>query len=168
MDGGSGLRALGKEIIESNLTGLTFHIFLSHLHYDHIQGIPFFAPAYFPSNSVVFHGGHRDIEKFLRRQMEEPFFQLTLTPWGQIFLSKNIPLVIWSKYAMRKSLFLNRITRGIPTDIGWEANGKALVYSTDCEHKNEAHGKDYPYLDFIRNADLLIFDAALHPQSIDR
>ena len=117
MDGGSGLRALGKEIIESSLTGLTFHIFLSHLHYDHIQGIPF-CPAYFPSNSVVFHGGHRDIEKFCR-QMEEPFFPLTLTPWEQTFLSKNIVQVMWSKYAMQKSPFLNKTIPVIPTATGW-------------------------------------------------
>ena len=167
MDGGSGLRALGKEIIESNLTGLTFHIFLSHLHYDHIQGIPFFAPAYFPSNSVVFHGGHRDIEKFLRRQMEEPFFPINFDTLGaNISFEEHTPGDLVKVCDAEVTLF----KQNHPGDsYGYrvEANGKALVYSTDCEHKNEAHGKDYPYLDFIRNADLLIFDAPYtHSQSI--
>ena len=43
LDGGSGLRALGKELMAQKVSGATFHIFLSHFHYDHVQGIPFFA-----------------------------------------------------------------------------------------------------------------------------
>ena len=45
-DGGSGLRVLGNEITSSGLTNQTFHIFLSHFHYDHIQGIPFYPSLY--------------------------------------------------------------------------------------------------------------------------
>ena len=133
MDGGSGLRALGKEIIERSLTGLTFHIFLSHLHYDHIQGIPFFAPAYFPSNSVVFHGGHRDIEKFLRRQMEEPFFPINFDTLGaNISFEEHSPGDVVKVCDAEVTLF----KQNHPGDsYGYrvEANNKVVVYSTDCE-----------------------------------
>ena len=48
-DGGSGLRVLGNEIMANGLSNQTFHLFMSHFHYDHIQGIPFFfTPAYIP------------------------------------------------------------------------------------------------------------------------
>ena len=48
-----------------------------------------------------------------------------------------------------------------------EANGVTVIYSTDAEHRNHAHGSAYPYVDFIRGADLLIFDAPYtHSQSI--
>ena len=40
-DGGSGIRCLSQDILKANLTNKTYHIFFSHLHYDHIQGIPF-------------------------------------------------------------------------------------------------------------------------------
>ena len=82
LDGGSGLRALGKELMLQKVSGATFHIFLSHFHYDHVQGIPFFAPAYAPSNRVVFHGGHQGIEGFLRQQMKEPFFPIGFDTFG--------------------------------------------------------------------------------------
>ena len=71
-DGGSGLRVLGKEIMESNgAPGKTFHVFLSHFHYDHIQGIPFFIPAYVPGNKIVFHGGHKHLKQSLLDQMKQ-------------------------------------------------------------------------------------------------
>ena len=73
-DGGSGIRALSKEILDSGISDQTYHIFFSHLHYDHIQGIPFFGPAYIPSNKIIFHGGHDTIEKALKDQMKTPFF----------------------------------------------------------------------------------------------
>ena len=48
-----------------------------------------------------------------------------------------------------------------------DSQGKSVVYSTDAEHKNAAHSKKYPFIDFIRGADLLIFDAPYtHSQSI--
>jgi phosphoribosyl 1,2-cyclic phosphodiesterase len=71
-----GFVPLGNEILESGASGKTFHIFFSHLHYDHVQGIPFFAPAYIPGNKVIFHGGHDTIEKALRDQMKSPFFPI--------------------------------------------------------------------------------------------
>ena len=75
-DGGSGIRPLGKEILEEGTTGKTFHIFFSHFHYDHVQGIPFFAPAFIPGNKVIFHGGHDTLEQTLRDQMKTPFFPI--------------------------------------------------------------------------------------------
>ncbi len=167
MDGGSGLRALGKEIVDSGRGGLTFHIFLSHLHYDHIQGIPFFSPAYFPSNQVIFHGGHDDIEKFLRMQMQEPFFPIGFDTFAaDISFEQHAPGDVVEVCDSRITLF----KQNHPGDsYGYriEANKRVLVYSTDCEHKNDAHSRSYPYLDFIRNADLLIFDAPYtHSQSI--
>jgi len=166
-DGGSGLRAMGKEITESGISGVTFHIFLSHLHYDHIQGIPFFSPAYFPSNQVVFHGGHKDIETFLRRQMQEPFFPISFDTLGaDISFEEHSPGDTVEVCDAKITLF----KQNHPGDsYGYrvESNGLSLVYSTDCEHKNDAHCKNYPYLDFIRDADLLIFDAPYtHSQSI--
>ena len=72
-DAGTGLRdfslSLGK-----NPNPATYHIFVSHLHWDHIQGFPFFAPAYTPGNRIIFHGFHQATESAIRAQMEPPCF----------------------------------------------------------------------------------------------
>ena len=72
-DAGTGLRdfslSLGK-----NAPPATYHIFVSHLHWDHIQGFPFFAPAYKQGNRIVFHGFHQTTESAIRSQMDAPCF----------------------------------------------------------------------------------------------
>ena len=75
-DAGSGIRSLGQEIVKDSPSDNEFHLFFSHFHYDHIQGLPFFAPAYIPGNRIVIHGCHNDIENFLREQMRTPFFPI--------------------------------------------------------------------------------------------
>ena len=167
LDGGSGLRALSKELMSQKLSGATFHIFLSHFHYDHVQGIPFFAPAYAPSNRVVFHGGHKGIEGFLRDQMREPYFPIGFDTLGaQISFEEHRPGDIIEVCDSRITLF-EQNHPGLSYGYRIENNKSSLVYSTDCEHTNEAHLKNYPFLNFIRGADLLIFDAPYtHSQSI--
>jgi phosphoribosyl 1,2-cyclic phosphodiesterase len=159
LDGGSGLRALGKELMAQKVKDATFHIFLSHFHYDHIQGIPFFAPAYAPSNRVVFHGGHQGIEKVLREQMREPYFPISFDTLGaEVSFEEHKPGDILEICDSKISLFKQNHP-GISYGYRIESNNNSLVYSTDCEHTNAAHLRDYPFIDFIRGADLLIFDA---------
>ena len=167
LDGGSGIRVLGKEIMERKIHGATFHIFLSHFHYDHVQGIPFFAPAYAPSNQVIFHGGHEGIEKFLREQMRAPYFPIDFNTFGaKISFEVHQPGDSIEVCDSRISLF-EQNHPGTSYGYRIENNQSALVYSTDCEHTNEAHLKHYPFLDFIQGADLLIFDAPYtHSESI--
>ena len=159
LDGGSGLRALGKELMAKKVSGAVFHIFLSHFHYDHVQGIPFFAPAYAPSNQVIFHGGHKGIEKFLREQMREPYFPINFDTFGaKISFEEHQTNDEINVCDSRITLFKQNHP-GVSYGYRIENKKSTLVYSTDCEHTNEAHFKNYPFLDFIRGADLLIFDA---------
>ena len=69
-DMGSGLRPFGQAAIARHGAGApqTYHVFVSHLHWDHIMGLPFFTPAYIPGNRVVFYGGHSELEAALQRQ----------------------------------------------------------------------------------------------------
>ena len=55
-DGGTGLRLLGKSLLKS--MPITAHLFFSHVHWDHIQGFPFFDPAFVPGNVIHLYGGN--------------------------------------------------------------------------------------------------------------
>ena len=166
-DGGSGIRPLGKEILESGNSGKTFHIFFSHLHYDHIQGIPFFAPAYIPGNKVIFHGGHETIEQALKDQMKTPFFPIPFDTFAaDISFETHKPGDILEICDVKISLF-EQNHPGVSFGYRVDQEDKSFVYSTDAEHTSPAHGKEYPYIDFIKGTDLLIFDAPYtHSQSI--
>ena len=75
-DMGSGLRPFGLDSMKRNAAGhsKTYNFFLSHLHWDHIMGFPFFAPAFDPNATIRIHAGHPDAEQALRRQQEEISF----------------------------------------------------------------------------------------------
>ena len=62
-DMGSGLRAFGQAAMaQRGGKAQTFHILMSHLHWDHIMGLPFFVPGFIPGNRVIIYGSHREIE----------------------------------------------------------------------------------------------------------
>ena len=166
-DGGSGLYPLGNEIIANETDGKTFHIFFSHLHYDHVQGIPFFAPAYDAKNKIVFHGGHKTIEKALKDQMNAPFFPVTFDSFkADISFKTHKPGDIVSVCDSKISL-IEQNHPGVSYGYRINHGEKSVVYSTDAEHPCQAHSKSYPFVDFIRGTDLLIFDAPYtHDQSI--
>jgi phosphoribosyl 1,2-cyclic phosphodiesterase len=75
-DMGSGARPFGAQVIaqQGPRAANRFHIFLSHVHWDHIMGLPLFTPAYLASNEIYFYGCHRDLEAALRRQHGAPSF----------------------------------------------------------------------------------------------
>lgn len=166
-DGGSGLRVLGQEFIKAGISNTTFHVFLSHLHYDHVQGIPFFIPAYDSSNHIVFHGGHQAIENALTSQMAPPFFPIGIDAFkAKISFQLHKPGDEINECDATITLF-EQDHPGVSYGYRVESKGKSMVYSTDAEHANDAHKTSYPFIDFIHGANLLIFDAPYtHSQSI--
>ena len=82
-DMGSGLRPFGQAATaRRNGVAQTFHIFMSHLHWDHIMGLPFFVPAFIPGNRVVIYGSHLELEAALRRQQDKPSFPVDFSIFG--------------------------------------------------------------------------------------
>ncbi len=158
-DGGSGIRSLGQEIMSAGPGSKTIHIFISHLHYDHLQGIPFFTPAYIPGNKIIFHGGHENLKESLSRHMEAPYFPINLdTMSAELIFEKHIPGDLVEVADCQITLY-EQDHPGASFGFRVEHGTESVVYSTDAEHRIPAHGKTYPYVDFIKNADLLIFDA---------
>ena len=160
-DGGSGMREFGSKFFgrPEAKQAHVFHVFMSHFHYDHLQGIPFFGPGYVPMNKIVFHGCHDDLENALRNQMQSPYFPVTFDEMkADISFEIHKPGDIL-EVAGYKVLTVEQDHPGHSYGYRFERDGKSVVYSTDAEHRAHHHRKKYPFIDFIRNADLLIFDA---------
>ncbi|MBI2060972.1 MAG: MBL fold metallo-hydrolase [Nitrospirae bacterium] len=81
-DAGTGIRELGQSLLtEFKDKPIEAHVFISHTHWDHIQGIPFFTPAFQSGNAFTFHGPG-DIKGALHGQMSNTYFPVPLTAMG--------------------------------------------------------------------------------------
>ena len=72
-DAGTGIRELGQEIASARKPAAV-HLFFSHFHWDHLQGLPFFAPAFNPDNYIAFYSPLEGLEGILGGQMRQPYF----------------------------------------------------------------------------------------------
>ncbi|WP_207680018.1 MBL fold metallo-hydrolase [Desulfonema magnum] len=157
-DSGSGIRDFGNYVMQTGNIPATFHIIMSHVHWDHICGFPFFIPAYIQGNRVNFYGFHDNMEQVFTNQQEPPCFPVPLRfmqaekRFTQLELAKEYDIA---------GFRVRGIEQNHPqTSYGYsfEKDGKKIVYSTDSEHKENSNDEDYPFVDFFRDADLLIFD----------
>ncbi len=160
LDAGSGLRSLGLSLNTGKLP-LTGHVFLSHLHWDHIQGIPFFSTAYIPGNRFTIYGSKRDgisLRENLIGQMTHPNFPVPITVMGADIEFNEIETgdTLEIGEATVRTAALNH--PGGAMGIRIEYRDRVLAYCTDHEH--EADREFHPgILALARDADLLVYDA---------
>ncbi|MES2130149.1 MAG: MBL fold metallo-hydrolase [Pseudomonadota bacterium] len=161
LDMGSGLRPLGgaKLARYGAGKGQTYHIFMSHLHWDHIMGFPFFTPAYIPGNHIIIYGCHAQLETALRRQQEPISFPVGFDQLGAKIefrtLSPGAPIEINGLTVTAKL----QLHAGDSYGYRLEHGGRSMVYTTDSEHKLEDQAARASFVEFFRDADLVIFDA---------
>jgi anti-anti-sigma factor len=160
-DAGSGIRDLGKLVMQQQeeRKSQVFHIFISHLHWDHIQGFPFFTPAYIPGNRMKIYGCHKRLREAFIRQQESMSFPVPID-----YLSGDIDFTILEtdKEYEIGGFNVKAIKQNHPGDsygYRFSRRNKKVIYSTDSEHKKEVNGENYEFLDFIHESDLMIFDA---------
>ncbi len=169
VDCGTGMRALGKALaLEFGRQPIRAHVLLSHFHWDHIQGIPFFVPLYQPTNEFHFHSFNlpqASLEKALKGQMTNPYFPVDMSNMlaRQEFSEiKNSPLklddfTIHSKRINHpQGCFSFRIENG----------GKAVIYATDIEPGDAE--SDRGIRELARGADILIYDSQYSREEIER
>jgi phosphoribosyl 1,2-cyclic phosphodiesterase len=156
LDMGSGVRALGAALGKNPVTA---SIFLSHYHWDHIQGLPFFGPAYNPASVLSIHGAVRegkDAHELLCGQMTGPYFPVPLealrAKLGFIPITSGQTVMVGETKVTAHEL---NHPNGV---LGYriERFGKAVVYATDTEHGTRA---DDALVELARGAELLIYDA---------
>jgi phosphoribosyl 1,2-cyclic phosphodiesterase len=160
-DLGSGARPFSQQAIARHgpASPQTYHIFMSHVHWDHIMGFPFFVPAYIPGNRIRIYGGHRGLEAALRRQHGAPSFPVEFDALGASIEFVHLEPGIDHQIAgMTVRLLLQRHA-GDSYGYRFTAQGRSVVYTTDSEHKLVDPAETRRFVDFFRDADVVIFDA---------
>jgi phosphoribosyl 1,2-cyclic phosphodiesterase len=166
-DGGTGLRLLGKKLVRE--MPLQAHIFFSHVHWDHIQGFPFFDPAFVAGNSIHLYGGNnvsRTLEETLAGQMDHPSFPVHLQEMGakmtfnDLFEGQALEIDAGGGKKARITTGRGNHPNGV-----WayrvEYEGKSAVYATDTEHYAVIDPK---LLKLSKGTDVLIYDAQYTPE----
>jgi len=166
-DAGSGLRNLGSRLLtEAGGADLDLKVFLTHFHWDHIQGIPFFAPLFLPGNRVTFHSHcNGSLEGILQGQMTWPYFPVDLASVAakREFIELDSQPFSFSGITIRP-FPLNHPQGAVGYRI--EAGQTVIVYATDLEH---GHPKlDRVLREYAAGADLLIYDAQYTPEEYSR
>jgi phosphoribosyl 1,2-cyclic phosphodiesterase len=158
-DLGSGARAFGNHVLATRgPSGHRFHVFMSHVHWDHIMGFPFFMPAYIPGNRVHIYGGHAVLEDAFRTQNSAPSFPVDFSRMGaEIEFVRLEPGRDYEIAGLRVRAKLQRHS-GDSYGYRFEKDGKVVVYSTDSEHKQDNLEDTQEFVEFFAAADLVIFD----------
>ncbi|MCB9830869.1 MAG: MBL fold metallo-hydrolase [Planctomycetes bacterium] len=166
LDAGSGIRELGNAMLaDPDGHARVVHLFLTHAHWDHIQGFPFFAPAYHPDYRINVYCS-KDAERFLAGQMSPPYF-----PVG---LEAMIGLARFERLDHQKAWSVgDAVLRSIPlphpqesTGFRLDENDRALVFATDTEHEPPQMNRQL--VEFSRGAQLLVYDAQYTPAEYER
>lgn len=168
-DAGSGIRELGDYLMDESIQRAKkfgfargkghAHLFFTHTHWDHIQGLPFFKPIHVPGNTFEIYHVHEYVPDVLARQMEPEFFPLQ---YNQI----------------AATLEYHRMEEGAQVEVGdatitnielkhpgkayayrVEADNATAILATDGEYKSLDYTSTKKYSKFYANADVLIFDA---------
>jgi phosphoribosyl 1,2-cyclic phosphodiesterase len=160
-DLGTGVRPFGQRAIARHgaESPQTYHVFMSHVHWDHIMGFPLFTPAYIPGNRIRIYGGHAVLEEALRRQQAAPSFPVDFSDLGaSIEFVRLEPGRPYDIAGLNVNLMLQRHA-GDSYGYRFASGGKTVIYSTDSEHALTDPDETDRFVDFFRDADLVIFDA---------
>jgi phosphoribosyl 1,2-cyclic phosphodiesterase len=167
LDAGTGLRGLGDSLLKQ--LPVDAAMFFSHLHWDHVQGFPFFAPAYHPQTKLTLYGpgAHGDVElqQVLARQMEPPNFPVPLSAMrGQLAFRGARPNEPIEVGPFKVTPFELPHPQGC---FGYhvEADGKRFAYCTDVEMTLAS--LDPHVAQVIEGADALVLDAQYTPDEYE-
>lgn len=171
-DAGSGIFQLGKWVQQQKIQRAS--LFLSHTHFDHIIGLPFFAPLWDKKFKLDIYAGifspADGIKDFFQQYLNHPLFPGPLSKMAAAELS-FYDIMVGTNFQLNPSIKIKTLALNHPGDsTGYriEYKGKSICYLTDIEHKIGKH--DEEVLSFIQDTHCLIYDAMYtsqeHPQKI--
>ena len=173
LDAGTGIRNLGIDLLQEldqQEESPQLHLFLSHTHWDHIQGLPFFQPSYVKDIKLTIYGSpnkERFLAAILKGQMDYEYFPVSMSAFAADINIREIseevihlgPITIdWQEQVCHP---------GGSVRYRLRVNNKKIVYATDVEldylfngssPREEKQDLAQAYVEFVSNADLLIAD----------
>jgi len=167
LDCGTGARELGHHLLQSAPQPLRIHLFIGHTHWDHIQGFPFFGPAFHPNTelNIYAHSGfHRRVEDAIAGQMQYSYFPVRLHDLrSRIHFTELDEGFFRIGEVLVQTQHLNHTAPTLAYRIS--SHETTLAYVTDHEPywKPTARGFHHPgdqrHVAFLEGADLIIHDA---------
>jgi phosphoribosyl 1,2-cyclic phosphodiesterase len=160
-DCGSGIRELGIAQSLEKTKAQKYHIFFSHFHWDHLQGLPFFGPAYDPSISLDFYSPKTNLEAVLNDQMIDPYFPIEMESMTskRTFNKLSDPMsdpieiqgakISWKKMNHPGDCYSYKVEDG----------KHKFIFSTDTELSTEDFVKNEENTAYFQDADLLVIDS---------
>src|SRR5262249_24480189 len=169
LDCGTGAHDMGRSLVASGEHPIRGHLLLTHTHWDHIQGFPFFSPLFIPGNEFDVYAAQglgQRLEDTLAGQMEYTYFPVTLGQLGATIRYHDLTEGTFDLGAVQVTArYLNH--PGIALGYRLEAGGVAVVYATDHEphsrHQRDVsgpaqvlpvHREDQRHVEFLAGADL--------------
>ncbi len=170
LDAGSGIRELGEDIIRRQKSGLLplrnlkGHILISHLHWDHVQGFPFFGPAYQSGNEFQLYCGkglRHTIKTLMQCQMSQPNFPVRFEDMAAKIVCHEVDdgttLILDSLQVLVRELSHPGGCYGYRI----EAEGRVVTYASDTEITSDVDNKMF---ELAHNADVLVHDGMFTPE----
>jgi phosphoribosyl 1,2-cyclic phosphodiesterase len=146
---------------------LRLHLLIGHTHWDHIQGFPFFHPAYLPDSELYLYAPrafHHSLEDALAGQMQDPYFPVKLHELGSLRHYTELEEgCCWAGQVRIDTQYLNHTAPTLAYRLS--SGGTTMVYVTDHEpfwnptHHAFQHPGDRRHIEFLQGADLVIHDA---------
>jgi phosphoribosyl 1,2-cyclic phosphodiesterase/CheY-like chemotaxis protein len=172
LDCGTGAQALGLALMASGKP-VRGHLFIGHTHWDHIQGLPFFAPIFIPGNEWDIYapkGMGTELKQTLAGQMQYAYFPVAL---DSLSATLRYHELLEQTLALGEALITTRYLNHPALTLGYriEVGGVSFAYVTDHEPNGRTqacgrthseawhHPADSQHAEFIRGVDLLVHDA---------
>lgn len=171
LDAGTGIRPLGLELArEFNGAGIDMTLLITHTHWDHIQGFPFFLPAYESKNTIRvlgFEGARQGLASTLAGQMESPYFPIALQQMpGNVVIEELQSFDFQIGPVRATATTVNH--PGIAVGYRLATSTGALAYLPDNEpfhgdqrdySQDQVNLQNRKLIEFVRDVDVLIIDS---------
>jgi phosphoribosyl 1,2-cyclic phosphodiesterase len=169
LDGGTGLRELGDALTQDG-GNIDADVLLTHCHYDHVIGIPFFAPFFQPQHRFRMWAGNLlpdfRLKGVMESMMSEPLFPIGIDMFKADIQYRDFragETVIQDRDLTIRTIMLDH--PGGATGYRIDYRGRSVAYLTDNEGRREDHDK--PLVAFAKDADLVIYDTTYTEAEID-
>jgi phosphoribosyl 1,2-cyclic phosphodiesterase len=161
IDAGSGIRLLGLELMANGFAAghQQADLLITHTHWDHLQGFPFFRPAFVPSNRLTFYSPFADLRERLAQQQDPLFFPVSLDYMQAERIYRQIIENEWYQLGRFRICPMRLSHPGETYGYRIEDDAACLVMASDSEYKRVDPASTEAYVNFFKAADLLIFDA---------